>query len=152
MAVKISGLKPTIKCPVTLHLPADDGQYVQHTFDVLFRRQTATERDKLSERYTKGDTVKDPVTGETKLVTITSAQLLNEVVMGWNGMLDEAGQPVPYSHAERAATEEENPGLEQAMVISWYDHVFVNQRMAAVKNSKAPCATTSAPTTQTAAL
>ena len=136
MAVKISGLKPTIKCPVTLHLPADDGQYVQHTFDVLFRRQT----------------VKDPVTGETKLVTITSAQLLNEVVMGWNGMLDEAGQPVPYSHAERAATEEENPGLEQAMVISWYDHVFVNQRMAAVKNSKAPCATTSAPTTQTAAL
>ncbi|MDD2711365.1 MAG: hypothetical protein PHU77_00455 [Simplicispira sp.] len=151
MAVKISGLKPTIKCPATLYLPADDGQHVQHAFGVHFRRQTASERDKLSERYTKGDAVKDPVTGETKLVPITSAQLLDAVVMGWDGMLDEAGQPVPYSHAERAATEEENAGLEQAMVVSWYDHVFINQRMAAIKNSKAPSATTSAPTTQTAA-
>lgn len=151
MAVKISGLKPTIECPATLYLPGDDGKRVAHQFKVHFRRQRASERDALSLRYTKGDAVKDAVTGATTYVPIAVGQLLDEVVMGWGGMLDEAGQSVPYSHAERRETEDENPGLEQAMAVSWYDNVFINQREAAIKNSGAPSATTSAQTTPTAA-
>lgn len=136
MAVKISGLKPTIACPATLYLPADGGAQVPYKFDVHFKRQTTSERNALNERFVKGE--------------ITQRQMLDEVVVGWGGMLDEAGQPVPYSIAERIATDELYPGLEQAMAVSWYDNAFVNQREAAVKNSKAPSVTGSAPMTQTA--
>lgn len=124
MAVKISGLKPTIACPATLYLPADGGAQVPHKFDVHFKRQTTSERNALNERFVKGE--------------ITQRQMLDEVVVGWGGMLDEAGQAVPYSVAERIAADEAYSGVEQAMAVSWFDNIFVNQREAAVKNSKAP--------------
>ena len=149
MAVKISGLKPIIVSPATLYLAGDSGTLVPHKFDVHFKRLTTDERDKLHARYTLGEVVPQPALDGVEqppvnVPPLTDGQLLDELVEGWGGMLDEAGQPVPYSHAERKATDAVYAGLEQAMVVSWYDHAFINQRDARVKNSKAPSSTTSA--------
>ena len=149
MAVKISGLKPFIVCPAILFLAGDNGTFVQHKFEAHFKRLTTQERDKLHARYTLGDVVPQPALDGVeqpplRVPPLTDSQLLDEVMLGWGGMLDEAGQTVPYSHEERKATEAEYPGTEQAMAVSWYEQAFINQRDARVKNSRAPSATTSA--------
>lgn len=127
MAVKIFEAKPIVLCPAQLFLVGDHGSKVLHQFDVKFKRLKTEERDDLSKRFASGE--------------LTMRTLLNEIVSGWDGMLDEFGAPVPYSIQERIDTDSEYPGLEQAMVVSWFDNFFINQREAAVKNSVAPSAT-----------
>lgn len=155
MTVVIGNLKPTITCPATLYLASDHGKFVEHKFEVMFRRLTTEERDELNVAYTIGKMVPAEPTSVLSaqppamtLKRLTNAELLDKIVEGWGGMNDAAGQPVPYSHAERRATDSTFSGTEQAMVVSWFDHSFVNQREAAAKNSKAPSGTTSAETTQ----
>ncbi|WP_293222319.1 hypothetical protein [Ottowia sp.] len=155
MAVKISGVKPTITCPATLYLPGDGGAFVIHNFEVLFKRLTADERDRLHEQFTVGTTVGESAAASDGAPApapkrLSNAELLDQIVQGWGGMFDEHGAAVPYSHEERKATEQAFPGLEQAMVVSWYDNLFVHQREAARKNSQAPSVTTSAETTRAA--
>lgn len=127
MAVKISAAKPIVPCPARLYLAGDNGTQVLHQFTVNFKRQKTEVRDDLNQRFIAGE--------------LTLRTLLNEIVESWDGMLDESGAPVPYSINERIATDSEYPGLEQAMVVSWFDHFFINQREAAAKNSVAPSAT-----------
>lgn len=149
MTVVISGLKPTITCPATLYIPVDGGKFHAHVFSVIFKRMPADQRDALNQDYLAGK--------------LTTTELLDKVVDGWGGaldddgqvipgtgMLDASGQSVPYSAEERKATNIAWPGLEEAMGVSWYDHLFYQQRDAARKNSKALSGTTSAPTAQTA--
>ena len=130
MAVKISGLNPFVVCFATLYLPADHGTLFEHKYEVHFKRLTTTQRDELNGKFVKGD--------------ITVRQLLDEVVSGWAGMRNEEGAEVPYSHAERIATDECYSGTEQSMGVAWFESAFVNQREAAIKNSKALSAITSA--------
>ena len=149
MAVKISGLKPIITCPATLFLPGDNGEHIKHQFTVDFKRISTQERDDLHLAYTIGRKVTQPDVAGTaqpvvKTVTVSLPELLDQIVVGWGGMLDENGNPVPYSHEERRAADVEFTGLEQAMAVSWYDHFFIHQREAATKNSKAQSGTTSA--------
>lgn len=154
MAVKISGLKPTIPCAARLYSPAGNGQFHVHEFEVIFKRLPTARRDELSELYSVGKREETFVAGATEptveVKRISTAELLDEVVEGWGGMLDEQGKPVPYSHEERKATELEYAGLEQAMAVAWYDTFFVHQREAAQKNSVAQSGTTSAETTRAA--
>lgn len=155
MAVKISGIKPTVTCPATLYLPDDGGKFFAHEFDVIFKRLTSDERDELHDQYTNGYLVDEPATEPGGTPTqvrkrLTHTELLDKIVEGWRGMLDESGAPVPYSHQERRATELVYAGLEQAMAVSWYDHFFVHQREAAQKNSRAQSGTTSAETMRAA--
>lgn len=154
MAVKISGLKPTVTCPAHLHLPDDGGTFYVHKFEVVFKRLPTERRDELNELYSVGKRTETLVAGATEpkveIKRISTDELLDEVVDGWGLMLDEHGAPVPYSHAERRATELVYAGLGQAMAVAWYDTFFVHQREAAQKNSKAQSGTTSAETTRTA--
>lgn len=136
MAVVIANpqIKPTVECPATLYIRIDGGNFAKHEFSVVFHRLKKEERDSLQERFTKGE--------------ITMQELLDKVVAGWGGMLDENQQPVPYSHAERRETEQVFHGLEQAMSVAWFDNFFFHQRQAAEKNSVAPSSTTSGSTAQ----
>ena len=146
MAVKISGLKPTLSIPATLYLPVDGGQFAEHKFTVEFKRQGKKRRDEINDLVVVGKS--EPGSDEVKRMSIT--ELLDELVVGWGGMFGEDGNPVPYSREERLATEEAYPGLEQAMAVAWFDAMGVHQRDAATKNSVALSGTSSASTAQTA--
>lgn len=134
MAVHISSARPTVNVPATLYLLADGGGHEAVPFTVEFRRCSTSERDELNARW---------IAGELKL-----PELLDALVCGWAGLYDQAGQPVPYSHTERRAADESYSGLEQAMAVAWFDHAFINQRQAALKNCAAPSATGLAQTAQ----
>ncbi|MBB1601581.1 hypothetical protein [Variovorax sp. UMC13] len=124
MAVKISGAPAVVVVPATLYLPGENGAFFKHVFSVHFRRLTTSEREA---------TVKDIVDGKVSL-----RDALDRLVIGWGGMLDEAEQPVVYTHAERRAANEAWDGLEQAMGVAFFDNFAVTQREAALKNSAAP--------------
>ncbi len=149
MAVKISGLKPTISVPATLYLPVDEGRFGAHHFAVVFKRLGKARRDEINELVVIGKpfTAAD---GTEDVKRLTIGELLDEVVVGWEGMLDGDGNSVAYSREERLAAEEAYPGLEQAMAVAWFDGLNVHQRDAATKNSVALSGTTSASTAQTA--
>lgn len=120
MTVKIASASPNFTSPVRLFIQAD-GAPVVHEFNATFRRVKASER--------------------TALAAKSLRELLDDVMVGWGGMKDENGRDVPYSHAERIATDDAYPGLEMAIAVSFWDHSMLNQREAAAKNSGAPSAT-----------
>lgn len=68
----------TFKWPVTVEEPADGGTFDSSTFDAVFKRIGRKEFGKLSE---KGD-----------------LQLLQTILVGWDGITDDEGQPLPFSN------------------------------------------------------
>jgi hypothetical protein len=64
--------------PVTVETP-DSGRFEKHTFDATFKRMGRTEFNRLAE---KGD-----------------KELLETVLLGWDGLLNEDETPMVYSVA-----------------------------------------------------
>ena len=69
----------TFKWPVTIEEPADGGVLEESTFDAVFKRVPRSEFQKLAD---KGD-----------------LELLKAVLVGWEGIDEEDGKPVPFSLA-----------------------------------------------------
>jgi len=69
----------TFKWPVKVEEPADGGVFETSTFDAVFKRVPRSEFQKLAD---KGD-----------------LDLLKSVLIGWEGIEDEEGKPVPFSQA-----------------------------------------------------
>lgn len=69
----------TFKWPVTVEEPADGGTFDSSTFDATFKRLGRADFAKLTE---KGD-----------------VQMLQAVMIGWDGINDEDDKPVPFSQA-----------------------------------------------------
>lgn len=67
----------TFKWPVTVEEPADGGTFDASTFDATFKRLGRADFAKLSD---KGD-----------------VQMLQAVMVGWDGISDEEGKPVLFS-------------------------------------------------------
>lgn len=133
MAVVFARKHPTFTRPATYYAPSGTG-FDALRFTVDFKVLTGPELKDVSERYESGK--------------LSNAGLLDETVHGWAGLKDENGQDVPYTIAERTATEVNFPGFEQCMAIAFFDAVAINQRTAAVlaeeatKNSEAQSSTT----------
>lgn len=69
----------TFKWPVKIEEPADGGVFETSTFDAVFKRVPRSEFQKLAD---KGD-----------------LDLLKSVMVGWDGIDDEDGKPVPFCQA-----------------------------------------------------
>lgn len=67
----------SFKWPVAVEEPADGGVFETSTFDAVFKRVPRSEFQKLAD---KGD-----------------LELLKVVLIGWEGIDDEDGKPVPFS-------------------------------------------------------
>ena len=117
MAQKLRvNVKPTFSAPVVWRLAGDDGQTVEVTYSATFRRVTDEEAKQLQERLTRRD--------------LTDRELLDRVLVGWDGLLDEQGLPFTFSAENRAAAQAEWPTFEAALVFSYFKH----QDAAVVKN------------------
>lgn len=144
MGVKIAAVNAAVMAMATVYLPGDRGQQIAHPFEVQFKRVPRSQQTQLNDWHLAGkrpEPADGPRAAERDAegnVPFLLADLLDALVCGWAGFADEAGQPVPYSHAERRATEEAYPGVEQAMAVAWYDTMWVNQRVAKEKNSATP--------------
>lgn len=150
MSVKIASLRTLVTALAILYLPGDRGELVAHEFEVQFKRPTKDEREQFNAWMAAGkrpapvDGSRDAEKDADGKVPFLVTHLLDETVAGWGGMLDEQGQPVPYTHAERRATDQVYDGLESAMGVAWYSTFWINQREAKEKNFVTPSRTGSA--------
>jgi hypothetical protein len=69
------------KWPVVVEVPSDGGRFEKQSFDATFKRLGRSEFSKLADQ---GDT-----------------QLLEAVLEGWEGILDEDDKAIPFTAANR---------------------------------------------------
>ncbi|MDI3259473.1 MAG: hypothetical protein QJR02_07230 [Sinobacteraceae bacterium] len=94
MALKLKfAPKGSYRTRVTVLVPQDLGKSERCEFTVEFKRLTVSEYRAL---------VADTVTGAAADEDIDQ-RLLSAVIIGWDGLLDDAGQPVPFSAENLAA-------------------------------------------------
>tara|TARA_R100001443_G_scaffold33437_3_gene47358 strand:- start:244 stop:585 length:342 start_codon:yes stop_codon:yes gene_type:complete len=72
----------TYKWPVSVDIPMD-GRHKRCTFDGVFKRLSMTRVDELGNQIQKGK--------------ITSKKMAHEVLVGWEGIDDDEGNPLEFS-------------------------------------------------------
>lgn len=94
---------PSYLWPVTVELPAETGGiYEKHTFDGMFKRLP-------QERL-------DAIFGKTSDDNDTT--VISEVLVGWEGVVGDDGQPVPFSPSNLRQLLQVQ-GVRAAIVAAW---------------------------------
>lgn len=116
---KISG-SDTYFTPVIVEVPDGTGKGIKHSFKVKFRRLTQTE---LVEVYRRID-VNQLAEGEEKLM---DAELLRDVMVGWEGVQDPNGNDVDFNEENMAALLEIFP-VRPTIVTAYFDSIKTGKR------------------------
>lgn len=108
MAQKLKiNAKPTFKAPVTFRL-AGDGEVVEVKFTAVFRRVKENEAQQMQTRLEQG--------------TLRDRELLDQVLVGWDGLDAEDGAPFAFTPENRASAQQDWPTFEAAVVASYFKH------------------------------
>lgn len=111
MAQKLKlAVKPTFSAPVVMRLPGDDGQVEEVKFNAVFRRLASTESKDLSARLLD------------KEKPMTDAEVLDLVLVGWDGLIDEAGIPFHYNRENRVAAAEDWSKFEYSISEAYFKY------------------------------
>ena len=108
--------KPTFRAPVSMRLAGDDGQVIEVNFHGVFRRVDEDQANKMQDMLQKG--------------TLRDKDLLDTVLVGWDGLEAVDGAPFAYSAENRASAQHDWPTFEAALVSGY----FKNSDVALAKN------------------
>lgn len=91
---------PTYKVEVAVHFPGEDGRLRKQSFTAVFKRLTQTQiealRDRIAARGNGALLATDPQ-------PISDRELLDDVLVGWEGVQDEDGNDLPFNDAHKDA-------------------------------------------------
>jgi hypothetical protein len=73
----------TYSWPVSFDIPVDGGRHEKHTFDGEFKRVPQSRIREIGQLIESGD--------------ILDSAIASEVLVGWSGVLDDAGKELPFS-------------------------------------------------------
>jgi hypothetical protein len=124
--------KPTYEWPVPLVIPTDNGKRIKSNFDAEFRRLTQTRINELvrdARQFERGRLYDE----ETEAMDQSTAR---EILAGWSGIVDDEGEPVPYSEAALNQLLE-IPTVAAQIVRAWFESIDIAKR----KNSSASLTT-----------
>lgn len=88
------------KWPVTFKMPTDGGKYEKHTFDAEFKRLPQSRINELQvevNRRIKATERDEEYDGE-----VSDLSLASEVLLGWSGVVDDDGDEVAFTEANKA--------------------------------------------------
>lgn len=98
-------LSNTYSWPVSVEIPVD-GRLQKETFNGEFLRVSTTRFEQMLEALRQGE--------------LNDRQIAEEVLVGWSGISDEQGQPVPFSTGQRTQLLEV-PGILRGVVSAFID-------------------------------
>ena len=100
-------LSPSYWWPVRFNLPKETGGTQEtYTFDVEYKRMTLSESEALGRR--------------AEVEKLSDAAIAAEMVIGWKGVADGTGAPVPFSEAAlRRALD--TPNVAAAVVSTFFE-------------------------------
>lgn len=94
----------TYSWPIEVQTPTDGGQFEKSTFDVVFKRISTSKLKTLI--------------GDEK----TDSDFAREVVFGWKGVRDEAGNEIPFSESALESLLE-IPSIPGTIVVAYLQSV-----------------------------
>ena len=113
MPLQLRSQSPTYRWPVVVEFPVDGGKFDKESFDAEFKRLPQDRLREIGEQIESG--------------TITDLELLDQVLTGWAGIFDEAGEDVPFS--EDARQRILNVALvASAIVAAWLESLAKGKR------------------------
>lgn len=132
-------------------IPDQPGRPIVIDFRLRFKRLKKSEADELDRRIRINSErhqaqLRAIVAGEPvpeMVPEITDKEVLDAVLVDWEGFNAEDGTAAMYTVAARAQLCDDYPGMEAAMVRAWLESRHpAQQREAAIKNSEVPSGTT----------
>jgi hypothetical protein len=113
MPLHLRSQTPTYHWPVSVEFPVDGGKFDKEVFDAEFKRLPQDRLREIGEKIEAG--------------SILDTELLDQVLTGWSGILDETGNEVPFSEASRQKILN-IPLVASAIVAAWLESLAKGKR------------------------
>lgn len=111
---------PTYKWPVSFRVPTDGGKYEKQSFDAEFKRLPQSRINEIQaevQARLKAAEKGEPCEGE-----ISDISIADEVLAGWEGIVDDEGDEISYSATSKAQLLNV-PMMAGAIIESYFDSV-----------------------------
>lgn len=110
----------TYKWPVSFRVPTDGGKYERQSFDAEFNRLP---QSRINEIQTEVQArIKAAEKGEAAEGDISDISIADEVLAGWDGIVDDEGEEVPYSKTSKAELLNV-PGLAGSIIEAYFESI-----------------------------
>jgi hypothetical protein len=110
----------TYSWPVPFKVPTDGGKYEKQTFDAEFKRLP---QSRINEIQTEVQArIRSAEKGEAFESDISDISIADEVLAGWNGVVDDEGEEVPFSATSKAQLLN-IPGLAGSIIEAYFESV-----------------------------
>lgn len=110
----------TYKWPVSFRVPTDGGKYERQSFDAEFNRLP---QSRINEIQTEVQArIKAAEKGEAAEGDISDISIADEVLAGWDGIVDDEGEEVPCSKASKAELLNV-PGLAGSIIEAYFESI-----------------------------
>lgn len=110
--------------PVTFKLPTDGGKREKQSFEAEFKRLP---QSRIMEIQTQAQRLIKAAEDGEQVEGISDLSVADEVLVGWSGIVDEDGEEVPFSKANKAALLEV-PMLAASLIQSYFESLVEEKR------------------------
>jgi hypothetical protein len=111
--------------PVSIKLPANGGKRERQTFDAEFKRLAQSRINEIQREVQQR--VKANEKGEDTGEGISDQSIADEILVGWDGIVDGDGEPVPFSNAVKAQLLDV-PMMAGALVAAYFESLVEQKR------------------------
>ena len=111
--------------PVSIKLPANGGKRERQTFDAEFKRLPQSRINEIQEQANKR--MKALERGDDGGDGISDVTVADEILVGWDGIVDGDGEPVPFSKGSKAQLLDV-PMLAGALISAYFESLTEQKR------------------------
>lgn len=111
--------------PVSIKLPANGGKRERQTFDAEFKRLAQSRINEIQREVQLR--VKANEKGEDTGEGVSDQSIADEILVGWDGIVDGDGEPVPFSNAVKAQLLDV-PTMAGALVSAYFESLVEQKR------------------------
>lgn len=111
--------------PVSIKLPANGGKRERQTFDAEFKRLAQSRINEIQREVQQR--VKANEKGEDTGEGVSDQSIADEILVGWDGIVDGDGEPVPFSNAVKAQLLDV-PMMAGALVAAYFESLVEQKR------------------------
>ena len=111
--------------PVSIKLPANGGKRERQTFDAEFKRLPQSRINEIQLQVQQR--MKAAERGEDTGEGISDQSIADEVLVGWDGIVDCDGEPVPFSKGSKAQLLDV-PMMAGALISAYFESLTEQKR------------------------
>jgi hypothetical protein len=111
--------------PVSIKLPANGGKRERQTFDAEFKRLAQSRINEIQREVQLR--IKATERGEDVPDGVSDQSIADEILVGWDGIIDGDGEPVPFSNTVKAQLLDV-PMMAGSLVAAYFESLVEQKR------------------------